>query len=155
MTDEAATSRATFPRYIRPVRLVRPFGLALTLAALALGPAACGDGGDEGEIENAVIKAAKNPDDPEIYCSLITRRFKQQITNETGEAADDACADRVAKADVKPANQVELGKIRVSNATARAEATIDGTSIRVELLKEDGTWKLTGAGLPRPSGATP
>ncbi len=124
-----------------------PLPLFLFLSALAL--AACGGGsdssGDEEAIEAAIVRSAKTAD-PANCTEVETQAFVEQGSDKTGAAALKEC-ESDAKDPSNNAKTVKVAKIEIDGDEASAEAAIvgggfDGQTIAIDLVEEDGAWKL-------------
>ena len=122
--------------------------LLLLLSALAL--AACGGGGDdnsgdEKEIEAAIIRSATTAD-PTNCTEVETQAFVEQSSDMTGALAVKDC-ETEAKDPTNNAKTVKVTKIEIDGDEATAEAAVigggfDGQTIAIDLVEEDGAWKL-------------
>jgi hypothetical protein len=124
--------------------------LALIVAALAL--TACGGGGsstsggdDEAAIVETVEKSATT-DDPSKCTELQTQAFNEQEKGSSGKEATEFCEEE-AEEQESPAKSVDVSNVKIEGETATAEAAIGGSAlngqtVELELVKEDGDWKL-------------
>ena len=126
-------------------RILVPLAL-LVLAALTL--AACGGGGGssaEGEITETIETAATTTD-PSNCTELETLSFAEQNSSVEGKEAIKACEEE-AKEGEDEAEGAAVSNVSVEgeNATAEVEfegGNLDGQSLEVALVEEEGTWKL-------------
>jgi hypothetical protein len=125
-------------------RILVPLAL-LALAALML--TACGGGGssDEDKITET-IETAATTSDPSNCTELETLSFVEQNTTEKGKAAVKTCEEE-AEAGEEEAEGANVSNVSVDGSKATAEAEFEGgslgsQSLEVELVEEDGTWKL-------------
>ncbi len=115
----------------------------LILSALAL--AACGSGsGEEGEVEETIEISATSTD-PADCKKLETQQFMEQISQESGAAAVEAC-ERDAKEE-KGAKSVSVAEVEVDGSSATAEAaltggSLDGQTVEVGLVKTGDRWQM-------------
>jgi hypothetical protein len=125
-------------------RILVPLAL-LALAALML--TACGGGGSSDEDKIAeTIETSATTSDPSNCTELETLSFVEQNTTEKGKAAVKAC-EAEAEAGEEEAEGANVSNISVDGSKATAEAEFEGgslgsQSLEVELVEEDGTWKL-------------
>jgi ABC-type oligopeptide transport system substrate-binding subunit len=120
------------------------------IAALAL--AACGGGGsstsggdEEGAIVAAIEKSATT-NDPSKCTELQTQAFNEQEKATSGKEATEICEEE-AEGQEAPARSAKVSNVQVDGETATAEAAIggsalDGQTVELELVKEEGDWKL-------------
>jgi FHA domain len=98
---------------------------------------------DEDDIRETIETIASDPSDPDA-CDLVTQRFKEEQSGQTGTAADDACRSQTEASGDQP-EDVEVDNVEVDGETATAEVTgEDGETVTVRLLFEDGVWKVDG-----------
>jgi len=123
-------------------RLAFPALLLASVFALA----ACGGGeSDEEQISGAVATLATNTD-PANCEALATLAFLEQVEQEEGKAAIAECEED-AKDPSNDADSVDVTNVEVdgSNATASAAfhgGSLDGQTLNIALVEEDGNWKL-------------
>jgi hypothetical protein len=99
---------------------------------------------DEDEIRETIETIAADPSDPNA-CALVTQRFKEEASGQTGTAADDACRSQTEASGDQP-EDVEVDNIEVDGDNATADVTgEDGETVTVRLVNEDGTWKVDGS----------
>jgi hypothetical protein len=120
------------------------------IAALAL--AACGGGGsstssgdEEGAIAEAIEQSATS-NDPSKCTELQTEKFNEQEKGTSGDEATEICEEET-EGNESPAKSVDVSKVKVKGEKATAEAAIGGSAlngqtVEIELVKEDGDWKL-------------
>jgi len=118
---------------------------ALILSALAL--AACGSSGgsDETSEVEAVIKTSATSTDPADCAKTETQQFMEQVSQESGKAAVKQCEKEAEEEEGSESVVVSNVEIDGSSATAEAALTgggLDGQSVEVELVNEDGQWKM-------------
>jgi hypothetical protein len=117
----------------------------LILSALAF--AACGGGsGEEGEVKEA-IEASATDNDPADCSKLVTPRFLEQTTQETGFDALGTCRREANEG--KGAESVSVSNVEIDDANPKATADValtggsfDGQEVKVALEKQNGQWKL-------------
>lgn len=125
-------------------RILVPLAL-LALAALVL--TACGGGGSSDEDKIAeTIETAATTSDPSNCTELETLSFVEQNTTEKGKAAVKTCEEE-AEAGEEEAEGANVSNVSVDGSKATAETEFEGgslgsQSLEVELVEEDGTWKL-------------
>jgi len=124
--------------------------LALIAAALAL--TACGGGGsstsggdDEAAIVETIEKSATTSA-PSKCTEFQTQAFNEQEKATSGKEATEICEEE-AKEQESPAKSVDVSNVKVEGETATAEAAIGGSAlngqtVELELVKEDGDWKV-------------
>jgi hypothetical protein len=99
---------------------------------------------DEDEIRETIETIASDPSDPDA-CALVTQRFKEESSGQTGTAADDACRTQTEQSGDQP-EDVEIDNIEVNGDTATADVTgEDGETVTIRLVFEDGVWKVDGS----------
>jgi len=120
------------------------------LAALAL--SACGGGGSStsgGDEEAAIVETVEKSattSDPSKCTEFQTQAFNEQEKATSGKEATEICEEE-AEQQESPAKSVDVSNVKVDGETATADAAIggsalDGQTIELELVKEDGDWKL-------------
>ena len=132
------------------VDVVRPLGLIMLIALLAL--AACG-GDDEKDAEQTVrdFVAATNERDGRRFCEeLVTQEFLEQTTGARGERAAAACRRQLESIQGLELELVKIRKTEIDGDSARVTVALETQgrpqvkSLRLE--KEDGDWRLSGGG---------
>ena len=119
-------------------------GVAI-LSALAL--VACGGGSDSAEDQiEAAIETSATASDPANCTELETVRFVEQSSGESGKGAVAKCEENAKDPEGK-AEAVAVSKIEVDGSKATANAAITGGNFRgqtisIDLVEEDGQWKL-------------
>jgi hypothetical protein len=121
--------------------------LVLFVLAIPFTLVAC-DGDDNNEDEDEiteVIERSVTTRDPAVCTELQTQRFTEETTGETGQAAIEDCEEDQAEETL--ADAVDVNETDIDDGNASAVATfeggfIDGQSLEVELVDEDGQWKL-------------
>jgi hypothetical protein len=122
----------------------------LLIAALA--PAACGGGGSStsgGDEEAAIVTAIEKSataNDPSKCTELQTQAFNEQEKAASGAEATEICEEE-AEEQGSPAKSVDVSNVKIDGEKATAEAAIGGSAlngqtVELELVKEDGDWKL-------------
>lgn len=130
---------------LRPVKMRLLVPVAL-LAWAVLAVTACGGGGsDESKIVD-VIEKAETTADPRHCTELQTQRFNEQVSQQTGKAATEAC-EKQAKAGEEQAKGANVSNVSVNDEKATAEVEfkggpLDSQTLDVALVQEDGDWKL-------------
>lgn len=126
-------------------RLLIPVFVLAIISAFAL--SACGSSGnsDESNIEEAIETSATSTD-PSICTEFSTQNFAEQTSHESGSGAVKACEEEQKEGNGK-AESVEVSNISVNGEKATAEAaltggTFNGQTLEVELVEEEGKWKL-------------
>jgi hypothetical protein len=120
------------------------------IAALAL--SACGGGGssssggdEEGAIVETIEKSATTSDASKCT-EFQTQAFNEQEKATSGKEATEICEEE-AEEQESPAKSVEVSNVKVEGEKATAEAAIGGSAlngqtVELELVKEEGDWKL-------------
>jgi hypothetical protein len=124
---------------------------AALICLLAL-VAGCG-GDDESDAEETVrdFVTAVRERDADTFCDeLVTEEFLGQFTGATGDRAHESCKQELENLTglrVK-LERVERTKVDGDNASVTAVIVREGQRLRqvYRLKKEDGDWKLSGAG---------
>jgi ketosteroid isomerase-like protein len=127
--------------------------LAAPVCLLALLLAGCGGGDDKQNAEQTVrdFVTAVNTRDADTYCDdLVTKDFLEKSTFATGDKASESC-----KREMKAITGLHIRLVRIvstkvdgDSATVTAVLGRAGQELKQELKlqKEDGDWKLAGAG---------
>jgi len=128
---------------------VRPCSfIPAILSVLALGVAACGDGGEGsgGKTEIARdIKLSFTTQDEEVFCGqLATKSFVKRFYGEMAQ-----CLEKVIS--LEPPTDVRVSNITVDGNAARGRAQFvggedDGTAGTVEVRKEGDRWPIDDLG---------
>jgi len=118
--------------------------LAFVLAWSALALVACGGSSDASQIED-VIETSASGTDPADCTTLLTRKFVEQTTQESGRAAIGHCEVEAERGE--GSKSARVARVEVDGSTATAEVTLsggvfDGQSLEVELVKDGDQWKL-------------
>ncbi len=121
---------------------------ALAAAALALGPAGCGDdtGNEDEDQIVAVIERVATSGDPAVCTEAQTQRFTETAVGEgiTGEQAIKSCEKN---ADHGVADSVVVTNVEVDGSSATANAaitgsTFNGQTLSLALVKDGNAWKI-------------
>lgn len=127
-------------------RLVPTSTLAALLAA-ALVLAACGEDGEsaEAQIEETIVTSL-NSTDPSKCTELMTAAFVDQNSDRSGAAALKECEAEAGDTEDDP-DEVTVSAIEVDGADASANVAflgggLNGQTVSVDLVEEDGGWKL-------------
>jgi ketosteroid isomerase-like protein len=126
------------------------------LALICLLVAVSGCGGDDKKDAEQTVRDfvdALNTHDADRYCDeLITKEFLEKTTFSTGDEdkARESCKKEFRNLTGLKVNLAKIEKTNVDgdSATVTAVITRQGQQIKQKLLlkKEDGDWKLAGAG---------
>ena len=126
------------------------------LALICLLVAVSGCGGDDKKDAEQTVRDfvdALNTHDADRYCDeLITKEFLEKTTFSTGDEdkARASCKNEFRSLTGLKVNLARIEKTKVDgdSATVTAVITRQGQRIKQKLLlkKEDGDWKLAGAG---------
>ncbi len=126
-------------------RLLIPVFVLAIASAFAL--SACGSSGnsDESNIEEAIETSATSTS-PSVCTEFSTQNFVEQTSSESGSGAVKKCEEEQKEGNGK-AESVEVSNIAVNGEKATAEAaltggTFNGQTLEVELVEEEGKWKL-------------
>jgi Domain of unknown function (DUF4878) len=130
--------------------------VCLLALAAALGGAlvaGCGGGDDDGDAEQTVrdFVTAVRERDGDTFCNdLVTEEFLEQFSGATGDKARDSCKRELESLSGLDVKLVKVERTKVDGDTASVTAVIAREGQRLKqvyrLKKEDGDWKLTGAG---------
>ena len=134
---------------------IRPRALAACVA-VALALAACGGGADdEDEVTSTVngVYDALAEKDAKKVCDSLSKAGQREITK---TAAKGQSCEEVFKVGLsfagdalKDAKRAEVTKVKVDGDRATASVKYKKETGRVELVKEDGSWKLNDLGNAR------
>jgi ABC-type glycerol-3-phosphate transport system substrate-binding protein len=112
---------------------------------LALGLAACGSSeSDEDKVVDVIETSSTSPD-PSNCTELQTVNFNEQNEQVSGEAANKE--GEKESADEEAADSVEVSEVEIDGDKATAVVAItggdlDGQTAELELVKDEGDWKL-------------
>jgi hypothetical protein len=133
--------------FVSKGRFIVPAFVFLIASAIAL--AACGSSENEEEkIVNAIETAAtsSNPADCE---TTQTIKFMEQTSDKEGKKALESCEEEASEAKNHPESvDVEEVEIEGEEATATVAfvgSTFDGQTLILNVVKEEGDWKLNEA----------
>ncbi len=124
---------------------MRAAAVALAVAG-AVALAACGGGSDREDAIIAAIQSAVSSDNPADCTRLLSRRFIEQTTFETGGKAVVAC-----KADARDTSNdpgsvdvagVQIDGRRASASVAMHGGAFDGQTLRLALTRDRSDWKI-------------
>ena len=124
--------------------------LAALFVAAALG--ACG--GDDREDAQQTVRDfvnATNERDADAFCGeLVTQEFLESTTGASGDKAQDECRRQMKAVRGLEVELVRFRRTAVDGDSARVTAILRTQGARstqtLRLKKEDGDWKLIGAG---------
>lgn len=125
---------------------MRRLALPVLFLAFATVFAACGGGeSDEDQITDAIVTLAMNSD-PANCEELATLSFLEQVEQEEGRAAIEECEED-AQDPSNDAETVDVTDVEVDGSDATATVAfegggLDGQTVSVALVEEDGSWKL-------------
>lgn len=127
-------------------RLILPALLLLAISALAL--AACGSSENDEEKIGAAIENAATGSDPSVCTEDQTAAFLEQTSGESGSAAVKECEKEAENGE--NAESVEVSEVEIEGEEATATAaitgsTLDGQTLVLGLVKEEGDWKVNEA----------
>ena len=113
---------------------------------------ACG-GNDKADAEKTVrdFVIATDKRDADKFCDeLITKEFLEQTTFQKGDRAREACKQQIKSLNRGDFKLVRIDRTTINGDNARVRATLEVQKQRQEqvfkLVKEDGDWRLAGAG---------
>ena len=127
------------------------FALAAALGGALL--AGCGGGDDDGDAERTVrdfVKAVRERDGDTFCNELVTEEFLEQFSGATGDKARESCKRELESLSGLEVKLVRVERTKVDGDRASVTAVIARAGQRLRqvyrLKREDGDWKLTGAG---------
>jgi predicted PilT family ATPase len=129
---------------------VARFAVLICLVALLVG---CG-GDDQKDAEQTVrdFVTALQERDADTFCDkLVTEEFLGQFSGATGDKAKESCKRELnSLTSLEKVKLVKVESTKVSGDDAAVTAVIERQGQRLKqvyrLKKEDGDWKLSGAG---------
>lgn len=126
------------------------------IALICLLVAVSGCGGDDKKDAEQTVRdfvQAVNERDADTYCDeLITKEFLEKTTFSTGdeEGARRSCKSQLKATTGLRVKLIRIVKTEVDGDDATVTAVLDRQGQRItqplQLKKEDGNWKLSGAG---------
>ena len=127
------------------------FAALICLLALLAG---CGGGDDKQEAEQTVryFVTALQKRDADTFCDhLVTKDFLGEFSGATGDRATESCKRELnSLTSLEKVRLVKVESTKVSGDDATVTAVIERQGQRLKqvyrLKKEDGDWKLSGAG---------
>jgi predicted PilT family ATPase len=130
---------------------VARFAALICLLALLAG---CGGGDDKQEAEQTVqdFVTALQERDADTFCDdLVTKDFLGEFSGATGDRATESCKRELnSLTSLEKVRLVKVESTKVSGDDATVTAVIERQGQRLKqvyrLKKEDGDWKLSGAG---------
>jgi predicted PilT family ATPase len=130
---------------------VARFAALICLLALLAG---CGGGDDKQEAEQTVrdFVTALQKRDADTFCDdLVTKDFLGEFSGATGDRATESCKRELnSLTSLEKVRLVKVESTKVSGDDATVTAVIERQGQRLKqvyrLKKEDGDWKLSGAG---------
>jgi ketosteroid isomerase-like protein len=116
--------------------------------------AGCGGGDDEKDVEQTVrdFVTALREQDADTFCEdLVTEDFLGQFSGATGDKARESCKRELnSVTGLQDVRLVKVENTKVDGDEAAVTAVIERQGRRQKqvyrLTKEDGDWKLSGAG---------
>ncbi|HEX3737501.1 MAG TPA: hypothetical protein VHV53_08145 [Solirubrobacterales bacterium] len=120
--------------------------LALAVSACGGGSSSSGGGSDEEQIEET-IETASTSTDPSSCTEFATQEYWEQLHQVEGAAAVKKCEEAAEGGEVEESAEVSEVEIEGSEASATvklAGGAYGGQTLAVELVKEEGQWKLGG-----------
>ena len=112
----------------------------MALAAAALLAAACGEDDDSPQaVARAWVATSEHS-----KCALLRPELLEQLTGRTGAAAREACERNVVRAPRR--RDVRVAEVEVAGARAEVEVRFHGGETRVQLLRGDDGWRISGVG---------
>ena len=127
---------------MRKLHLLLPFALL----ALVLGLVACGGGESDEDKIAEVLETSVTSADPADCEELATQEFLEQTELEEGTAAVESCEESAEDTSDDP-DSVEVSAVEIDGSSASANvafsgSSFDGQTLTVDLVEEDGDWKL-------------
>jgi Domain of unknown function (DUF4878) len=127
------------------------FAALICLLALLAG---CGGGDDKKEAEQTVrdFVTALQKRDTDTFCDdLVTKDFLGEFSGATGDQAKESCKRELnSLTSLEKVRLVKIESTKVSGDDAAVTAVIERQDQQLKqvyrLKKEDGDWKLSGAG---------
>jgi len=105
-----------------------------------MGLAACGQS-EEDKVEDVLTSFATNLEDEAATCEAFSRAQLEKQTGKKADEAVDLC--RAQFKDQTSPKEFEVRSVKVDGDKATAEVRVDGQDSRVDLVKEDGDWKVS------------
>ncbi len=127
------------------MRKLSLFTFVVCLLGASFVLAACGGGGNDDADQIAEqIDFAATSGDPAACTDAQTLKFDEQTTFQNGQAAVASCKKDAASG---VADSVDVSDVAVDGNTANATIAVtgggyDGQTVKISLVKEDGTWKV-------------
>lgn len=121
--------------------------LPVLIIASSFAFVACGSSSksDEDQIVEAIETSATSAD-PADCTKFSTQNFMEQSTQESGPAAVKGCEKDATKEETN-AESIDVTNVEVEGSEATANGAVtggsfDGQTVEIELVEEDGQWKL-------------
>jgi hypothetical protein len=132
---------------VRKARLLVPFLVLLGVSALGL--AACGSGESDEDKITKVIETAATSTDPADCKKYETVNFAEQQSGKEGAKAVEECEEQAPEGANNP-DSVDVSEVEVEGEEANATVAFtgggfDGQTLVVNLVQEEGDWKLNEA----------
>ena len=93
---------------------------------------------DEDKVRDVVTEFGEKLNDPAV-CDLVSQRYLEEVSGQTGQAAVDACRTDVEESGEAPID-VEITSVEINGDRATVQAEADGETGTFELVNEDGEW---------------
>ncbi len=122
--------------------------ISLVALALACGLAACGSSESDEDKITSVIENAATGSDPAVCTEDQTAAFLEQTSGEEGKSAVEECekeAENGENAESAEVSEVEIEGEEATATVAITGSTLDGQTLVVGLVEEEGDWKLNEA----------